>query len=130
MTNGMCGIDSKALPFATIGRIFGALCRRVRSPLQGSALRAMPTQGVALGYDRMPLRGGRIRMHGAFIFSASATVFSAKGAMDLSANGAACRSPGYGPGYRITAEPGALKGRPLAPTARPTAAKGNALEFV
>gem|GEM_PF-2729171 len=46
----MCGIDSSFL----------VMTQRFRSPFQGYEFLAFPTQGDALGCDRMPLWGGRV----------------------------------------------------------------------
>ena len=81
---------------------------RIRSPLQGSGLSNIQSQGVALGYDSLPLRGGRVGtstfLHVPFINIDHTLV--------LSANGAAYRSPGQRPGLDARIKRQALKGRP------------------
>jgi hypothetical protein len=131
----------RALPWATIGCPFGAeeqmhidIGERLRHgirtgeelgrPFRACELGADDSQGVALGYDRVPLWGGRtgtesecfsstngtlvfstngtliLSTNGAVILSTNGTlILSTNGTLIFSANGEAYRSPGHRPGF-------------------------------
>lgn len=76
----------------------------------------MQTQGVALGYDSVPLWGGRIAfamVNDVSNFTSNiAPRFGTKSPLFLSTKGATDRSPGQRPGLATRAKHQALKGRP------------------
>jgi len=83
----------------------------------------MRTQGIALGYDRLPLWGGRTcdRSGNGITTNAASRIYTttANGtANGISTKGATYRSPGQRPGYMPKKNPKALKGRPNSGTTR------------